>query len=248
MKHADQTKAADTARQRIAEHDSWYHQIELAPGVVTPGTHQSADELATLDRLGLPAECHGVRVLDIGCRDGYFAFEMERRGATVVGLDYASPDVTGFSIAAGLLDSSVEYRVDNVYSITPERYGLFDLILFLGVIYHLRNPMLAIDRVRSVQRAGGVLFLETQLATDEQTYRSDTPLWQFYPGSTLHGDGSNKWAPNPAGLRRLIEECEYDIVTEHWTSDRGYIVGQACNNEPVRFFRELDGGVDIWGR
>src|SRR5512145_1989374 len=94
-------------RALVAGHRAWYHQIELAPGLVTPGTHASAAALAVLDRLGLPADASGRRVLDLGCRDGFFTFEMERRGAEVVAVDYADPDVTGFSIAARILGSRV---------------------------------------------------------------------------------------------------------------------------------------------
>jgi tRNA (mo5U34)-methyltransferase len=89
-------------RERAARHPTWYHRIELAPGLVTPGVHDSQSGLRILDGLGLPRDCSGLRVLDIGCRDGYFAFELGRRKATVVGLDDADPTVTGFSIAAAL--------------------------------------------------------------------------------------------------------------------------------------------------
>ena len=133
-------------RALVDGHPDWYHQIELAPGLVTPGAHTSGDALKVLNGLGLPADAHGLRVLDIGCRDGFFAFELERRGADVHGLDYADPEVTGFGIASRVLGSRVSYSVANVYDLDPDRFGTFDLVLFLGVLYHLRNPMLALDR------------------------------------------------------------------------------------------------------
>ena len=101
-------------RALVDGHRGWYHQIELAPGIVTPGPHHSAGALAAMDRVGLPREASHLRVLDLGCRDGFFAFEMERRGAEVVGVDYAAPDITGFSIAARILGSGVTYVVENV--------------------------------------------------------------------------------------------------------------------------------------
>lgn len=248
MRSDDLSSETDEIRRRVAAHEPWYHQIELAPGVVTPGTHRSEAELAVLDRLGLPIDCRDMRILDIGCRDGFFAFEMERRGATVMGVDYAAPDVTGFRIAADILESSVEYRIDNVYSLDPGRLGTFDLILFLGVVYHLRNPMLALDRIRSVHREGGLLFVETQLATDERLRDHDTPLWQFYSGTSLYGDGSNRWAPNRAGLLALVRECEYEVLGNAWAGDRGHVIARSCHNQAVRYFRELDSSVDLWGR
>ncbi|GAH43317.1 unnamed protein product, partial [marine sediment metagenome] len=110
----------ETVRSLIEGHRHWYHQMELAPGIVTPGAHPSGKVLKQLDALGLPCEASGMRVLDVGCSDGFFSFEMERRGAEVVGIDYADPDATGFSTAARILDSRVTHRVRNVYNLTPE--------------------------------------------------------------------------------------------------------------------------------
>jgi len=81
----------------IAAHTRWYHRIELAPGIVTPGINDSNANLRILDHLGLPTDCSGMRVLDIGTADGFMAFEIEKRGADeVVGLDYRKPTSSGF--------------------------------------------------------------------------------------------------------------------------------------------------------
>lgn len=235
-------------RSLIDSHPHWYHQIELAPGVFTPGIHDSPNALRHLDDLGLPADCSGLRVLDVGCRDGFFAFEMERRGADVLGIDYARPETTGFEIASRVLGSAVRYEVENVYRLAPERHGTFDLILFLGVLYHLRNPMLALDALRSVQRPGGVLFVETQMATDERIGAIDLPLWQFYPKDTLQGDHSNKWAPNPAGLMAVVEESQYRVLEAMNTGSRGYVRARAVDDEQLAYFRRLDAARGLWGR
>src|SRR6185436_9541155 len=174
----------------------WYHQIELAPGIITPGKNASSKVLENLDSLGLPKDAKGLRVLDIGCRDGYFAFEMERRGAEVIGIDYAPSHTTGFDVAAKILDSKVPYIVENVYDLTPETYGTFDIVLFLGVIYHLRNPLLALDKIRAVVKPEGLLFVESAIATNEAIASLDIPLWRFYPNNSLNNDATNKWAPN----------------------------------------------------
>jgi len=122
--------------------------------------------LKKLDDLGLPKNAASLPVLDIGCRDGFFAFEMERRGAEVTGIDYAAPDITGFNVAAEILDSKVNYLVANVYDLSPETHGTFDVVLFLGVLYHLRNPIQGFDAILRVLKKGGLLFVETQLSTD----------------------------------------------------------------------------------
>src|SRR5262245_34297053 len=134
-------KGVEEARKRIAAHEHWYHQIEVAPGVVTPGINDSQQILAALR---LPERLDGQRVLDIGARDGFFSFECERRGAEVVAIDSMPPEQTGFPIAKELVGSGVEMLQRNVYDLSPEEFGSFDLILFLGVLYHLRDPMLAL--------------------------------------------------------------------------------------------------------
>src|SRR3954469_21042627 len=83
-------------RARIDTVPHWYHQIEIRPGVVTPGINDSSE---TLQLLSLPDDATGTRVLDIGVRDGYFSFELERRGAEVLAIDYLEPSETGFPIA-----------------------------------------------------------------------------------------------------------------------------------------------------
>src|SRR5688572_28673404 len=104
---------------RIASEPHWYHQIEIRPEIVTPSVNDSGN---TLERLDLPADCGGLRALDIGARDGFFSFELERRGADVVAIDYMDPSVSGFDVARDLLGSRVECQVCNLYDLSPERH------------------------------------------------------------------------------------------------------------------------------
>jgi tRNA (mo5U34)-methyltransferase len=237
----------EVARE-IARYEGWYHRMELAPGLVTPGIHHTDVVLERLDRLGLPRSCRGLRALDIGCRDGFFSFELERRGAEVVAIDYADSEVTGFGIAARCLHSSVTCLTDNVYNLDPERYGQFDVVLFLGVLYHLRNPMLALDHLRSVVAPGGLVFVETQLATDTVARDSHNPLWQFYPANTLSNDWSNKWAPNLPALTAVIEECLFHVEEKSAADGRGYVRARATDEHRLAFYRDLDSSTGWWGR
>lgn len=243
-------------RRLVDSYKTWYHRIELAPGIVTPGTNDSPAVLRILDELGLPRNCKGLRVLDVGCRDGFFAFELERRGAAVIGMDYMLPTHTGFSIASQLLGSRVEYRVDNVYDIAPSQYGTFDIVLFLGILYHLRNPLLALDRVRSVAKPGALLFVETHLLDNYflladgtvtpmkavSSKLSTVPLMQFYPGSALAGDDTNKWAPNMCCLRKMAEEAQFRPLRERILGPRGYLTAEAVADERRERYRALDSG------
>ena len=101
----------------------WYHQIPIQPGITTPGINNTAQVLALLD---LPGDARGLRrVLDLGTRDGFFAFEMERRGAEVIAVDYLPKDQTGFAVASRLLDLKVTFINANIYDLSAERLGTF---------------------------------------------------------------------------------------------------------------------------
>ncbi len=235
-------RITDPARMRsmIAEHDTWYHQIDLGSGVVTPGTHQSKLGLSYLDDLGLPSDCSGMSVLDIGCRDGFYAFEMERRGAEVTAMDYISPHLSGFLIAQKILGSGVRHLTKNVYDLDPEKQGHLDIVLFLGVLYHLRNPLLALDRVRRVCKPGAMMFVETQLVAGGPAHKSREPLWQFFPRAALRDDGTNMWAPNLPGLVAVLEECQFQVLATATHGDRCYVRAQAISDPDLEYFRKFD--------
>ena len=187
-------------REAIRRHD-WYHSIELRPGVVTPGR---AAERNVLPFLGIPDDLSGVSVLDIGCWDGFFSFECERRGAKrVVASDvWETFGRDAFDFARAELNSAVEPVQASVYDL-PEVLGgeRFDLVLFLGVLYHLRHPLLAIEKVAEVTAPGGLAVVET--AVDAESLM-DRPLMAFYPGDELNGDPTNWWTPNVTGLAAML--------------------------------------------
>jgi len=240
-------KINEHASKKVASFKHWYHRITISSGIETPGSHDSNQELALLDQLGLPLDCSGLRVLDIGCCDGFFSFEMERRGADVLAIDFTAPGIRGFSIAAELLNSNVEHRIANVYDLNPAEFGTFDMVLFLGVLNHLRNPLLALDKVRSVTKSEGLLFVETQLATDVTVLESDTPLCQFFPADTLYGDGTNKWGPNQAGLVEMVREAQFELVNEGRYGDRGYAYAKSIYDEKLESFRKIDSSTSAFG-
>jgi tRNA (mo5U34)-methyltransferase len=172
---------------------------------------------------------------------------MENRGAKVVGIDYAAPDITGFSVASQILGSKATYIVENVYNLNPEEYGLFDLVLFLGVLYHLRNPMRALDQIRTVTKPGGLLFVESQLSTNTTLNLLNIPVWQFYPRNALNDDETNKWAPNLEGLESVIEEAGFQVLDGFAHGNRGYVKAQAVVDSRREFFRELDSSKGLYG-
>lgn len=238
----------------IREHGRWWHEIEVAPGIVTPGDDSNRMKLPILDELSLPPDMHGLRALDIGCSDGFFSFELERRGAEVVAMDFVPEDYTGFATARKIVGSSVEYRMDNVYNLTPEKWGEFDIVLFMGVLYHLRNPLGGLDAVRSVVKEGGQLFVGTMMideyfllpdgaVTSLSTVNpilADVPLWQAYPRDTLNGDFTNCFAPNRAALVAALEEAQFHPEQIKTVSMGGYVRAVAVRDPLTAKYQRLD--------
>lgn len=230
--------ASRRAREAIAGQEKWHHRIEVAPGVVTPGLQ---DTPALLSQIGMPEDLSGMRVLDIGARDGFFTFEAERRGAReVVALDNESPHNTGFAIAAELLESKATFVTENVYSLNPEPYGRFDLVLFLGVVYHLRHPLLALDRIHDVCSPGALLVIETHMIdegiVDEagdwrklaefHPALSSLPLVQYYPEDMLGSDPTSQWAPNRVALEGWLRGSGFDPLSSWQHAFRGGAVAR----------------------
>lgn len=208
------------ARAMIAAYPRWYHRIEVRPGIITPGINDSP---ANLQMLQLPTDCSGMRVLDIGARDGFFSFELERRGADVLAVDYVPAEETGFQIAAQLLGSRVVFRQANIYNLTPDELGTFDLVLFLGLLYHLPDPIRAMRTVRRL--CSWRMYLETLVIDDvlPMADGSETsltalgdglaaiPLMQFFPGSSGGGDPTNYWGPNVRCVEAMLAETEFRV-------------------------------------
>ena len=238
---------------KIHSVEHWYHRIEVAPGIVTPGVHDSP---AALEMLGLPVRMDGMRVLDIGARDGFFSFAAEARGAHVLAIDaVAEEHLKGFAVAKEILGSSVEYRTMNVYDATPERIGRFDAIFFFGVLYHLRDPMLALDRLYSVANPGGLMWVEShtidQGFSDPETGEmrtleavapalKDVPIAQFYPGGALSGNPSNWWGPNLAALEAMVGSAGFEVLRSRVVGTRGILAARKVEDPEVGFWREFD--------
>jgi tRNA (mo5U34)-methyltransferase len=203
---------------QVAENDlaqavneiAWYHRIDLGNGLVTPGTDDSQDRL---QKIALPEDLRGWSVLDVGAWDGFFSFEAERRGASrVLATDSYSWDgggwgtQAGFQLARRALNSRVEDQKIDVLDLSPERVGVFDLTLFLGVLYHMRHPLLALERVASV--TGKMLILDTHVDLLDHA----RPLMAFYPNRELNDDPTNWWGPNPAAVEAMLQTVGFREV------------------------------------
>jgi tRNA (mo5U34)-methyltransferase len=120
------------------------HSFELPDGRVIEGASTLGAQRMRLAQFPIPADLTGKRVLDVGTWDGWFAIEMARRGAEVVAIDrFENPR---FYEARDLTGARVDYRIMSVYDLDPNRLGRFDIVLFLGVLYHLKHPLLGLER------------------------------------------------------------------------------------------------------
>ena len=175
---------------------SWFHQIDLGFGVVTPGIDNTPFKIP---KLHLPDRLDGKSVIDIGAWNGALSFECERRGARrVLATDWycwQNGHKRGFDLAKRALRSTVEEKEIKVEDISRETVGIFDLVLFLGVLYHAPDPLGYLRRVREV--CGGMVIMETLV--DAMDY--GRPAMIFYEGSSENNDPSNFFGTQSVGLR-----------------------------------------------
>jgi SAM-dependent methyltransferase len=205
------------AQEAIEENRAWYHSIELAPGVVTPG-HVDMRRVAA--RV-FPDDLSGRRALDVGTFDGFWAFEMEKRGAEVVAIDVERiehaewPPVQrerlkrqsdrhgvelglGFRLASELLGSNVRRVTCNVYDLDPEVIGgPVDFVFSGAIMLHLRDPVKALERIAEALHPGGELRLFEPFSLALTVRSPRTPAARFSAIDTEF----NWWVPNLAGLR-----------------------------------------------
>ena len=233
----------------IATVPNWFHKIEMSTGVFTPGIQ---DSQGLLNHVNLPDSLVGKRVLDIGARDGFFSFECEKRGASeVVALDYTSADSTGFNVAKEILGSKVEWVNANVYDLNSLELGQFDLILFLGVIYHLRHPYLAIDRLHDSLTIGGKVIVESHILdgglvdetgnwinlSDINPRLENLNMAQIYESGKLVNDLTNAWAPSLDTLVAMFKNSGFSIDSSWKYHFRGGLTATAeeLNSDHPRF-------------
>lgn len=200
----------------------WWHRIDLGDGIVTPGT--TADE--KLSYIRLPERLDGMRVLDIGAWDGWWSFLCEQRGARqVVALDTwkFSTGRRGFDLAKRLLKSSVigvecdVHELDRLSNLLDS-----DLVLCLGVLHHLKSPILALEQIRAVCK--GTLILETHLDLLDTPFPACAVydgIGQPYP----YDDPTCLWGPNGRAVEAWLRRAGFGQVQAFGTVPRAYAGG-----------------------
>jgi tRNA (mo5U34)-methyltransferase len=246
----------------------WWHSFELPDGTQIEGV---CDIAGLKDRIGqfpIPENLAGKRVLDIGTWDGWFAFEMERRGADVLAID--NWDNPHFHDMHSRLRSRVDYRQIDMYDLTPERIGYFDIVLFMGVLYHLKHPLLALERVCALTTDMAVVdsfVLREEHRPGQNVERR--PVMEFYETNEMGGQTDNWVGPSleclmafcrTAGfarveLRKIIQHSACVACYRCWpapakNAKNGPELTDAVHNtnDGINFSTRRDDYVSIWFR
>lgn len=226
----------DEIRRRVDGFPFWYHKIDLPGGITTPGWAPINSEAYQI-----PVDFTGKRVLDVGAWDGFWTFEALRRGAReVVAIDDFS-DFLGkidqserrawesFDLCREVLgyDESVCQRQElSVYDVSERELGRFDVVLFFGTLYHLRYPLLGLDRLASI--CDGLICVESAILDDFSPYNGGLGkgypgrqvLMEFYPGDQYANNHSNWWVPTLPCLLGMLETAGFEHV-EGWKLTQG---------------------------
>lgn len=207
----------------------WFHQIDLGNGIITPG-RTSLKELNALADTIFDKSLTNKTVLDIGCYNGFFSFEAHRRGAKrVLATDffiwqYDPRCYEAFEIARAFVAPEIEDRVIDIADLNTESVGVFDLVLFSGVFYHLRNPFLALEQIAKL--ANETLVVETHLDALE----IERPAMIFYPTTELNNDPSNWWGPNQLCVQAMLQDVGFSRVefkpNPNHPSNRGVFIAR----------------------
>ncbi|MDB5613220.1 MAG: type 11 methyltransferase [Devosia sp.] len=216
-------------RQQVEALGPWFHNIDLG-GVLTAPNHFLGDYPRRNWRKfadAIPADLTGKTVLDIGCNAGFYSIEMKKRGASrVVAVDFDDRYLEQARFAAGIAGAEIEFRKLSVYDVGTLGEQ-FDVVIFMGVLYHLRHPLLALDLIREHVAKDMLVFQSMQRGSTEisqlaENYPfSDYALFDQPDFPKLHfvehryaDDPTNWWVPNAACAEAMLRSAGFEI-TDH---------------------------------
>lgn len=226
QRRIDAAVAATPEARAIAERVNaleWYHVLDLPHGVSTPG---HADHRGQIHHYGLPADMRGMRALDVATFDGFWAFEMERRGAEVVAVDIGrwsqadipqrwlermtaeddAPTGASFRLAKELLGSQVDRRERSVYDLTPDDLGTFDVVFMSDLLLHLRDPQRALERLFPLTKKDGYALIAETYNPDLDRL-TDLPISQFVAFSRFIWQ-----VPSATALHLMVKVAGFDAT------------------------------------
>ena len=221
-----QTFTVDEIAKKVADLGPWFHNLSLQ-GVQTAPDHFLGDYPSTKWHSfqdALPKDLAGMTVLDIGCNAGFYSIEMKRRGASrVLGIDHDEQYLEQARFAAQVLDLNIAFEHMSVYDL-PKLGESFDLVLFMGVFYHLRYPLLALDLLRQYVAKDWFIFQSMLRGSRTRPHiEPDYPFWERavfdQPGfpkmhfieNSYSNDPTNWWIPNRSCAEAVLRSAGFRI-------------------------------------
>jgi len=212
---------------KLIQGKPWHHDFEIIPGVRTHGTYNPAD---LWQELQLPLDMSGMSLADFGASNGYFSFQARQQGAHVVAFDFRHKDNSGFGLAQYINGmSEIEHHHVNVLDITPAQYGSFDIVLALGLLYHVSDPYRALANCAALSRER--LLIESYCIdallppplTSEPVMRFISDPDRFPQQGQPNTDRSNFWGFTAVCLQRMVEDMGFAVQRLDVRSDRVFI-------------------------
>src|SRR5215204_1227698 len=216
---------------RVQDLGPWFHNLRLGPraDVQTAPDHPLGDfpsNFWEFFKHAVPDDLAGKSVLDIGCNGGFYSFEMKRRGAArVVGVDHDPVYLNQAQFAREQLGLDVDFLQGDVYTIDSlVEHQQFDYVLFMGVFYHLRHPLYALEKVASLVKDRLVFQSMERGVWDSTDFPTDFPITErdvffderfprmYFIEHAYAGDRTNWWIPSPSCTRALLRSVGLTVV------------------------------------
>ena len=223
----DSHLTSNAIQQRVGELGAWFQNLNLRGVQTAPGHFLGDYPTVKWNRFAhaIPADLRGKTVLDIGCNAGFYSLEMKRRGAArVLGVDFDEKYLAQARFAAATLGFEIEFRQLSVYDVAQlgER---FDVVIFMGVLYHLRHPLLALDLIREHVAGDLLVFQSMQRGSGEAgPVANDHDFWvtdiferpdfpqMYFIENRYAGDPTNWWIPNRACAEAMLRSAGFRII------------------------------------
>jgi tRNA (mo5U34)-methyltransferase len=243
---------AEQIQRRVTELGDWFHNLNLR-GVQTAPNHFLGDyprvkwqKFAS----AIPENLAGKSVLDVGCNAGFYSIEMKRRGADrVVAIDTDEKYLAQARFAAKVNNAEIEFRQLSVYRVADLREQ-FDLVLFMGVLYHLRHPLLALELLHE-HVVADLLVTQSLLrgAQENMNVPADFPFWEdeifdrdefprmYFVENRFANDPTNWWIPNRACFEAMLRSAGFEILAH--PEDEVFICRRREVSGPLNYAKEL---------
>jgi len=223
----DQALTTEQIRRRVAELGQWFHNLDLR-GVKTAPDHFLGDYPAVKWKrfsAAIPEDLSGKSVLDVGCNAGFYSIQMKQRGAArIVAIDTDEIYLEQARFAAKVNGAEIEFRKLSVYRVAELREQ-FDVVLFMGVLYHLRHPLLALELLHE-HAVADLLVAQSMLRGSNQTIAvpPDFHFWEarsfaderfprlYFIENRFANDPTNWWIPNRACLEAMLRSAGFAIL------------------------------------